>query len=888
LTGQSVGSGVVLDISRHLNKVLELNVSERWVRVEPGITRDELNRQLKPHGLHFAPDPATSSRANIGGMISNNSAGMRSIQYGMTIDHLLSLDLALSSGEVIILGPMTESDLSSDRQDRTTHFLKSLRRIIDRERNEIAVRFPRISRRAGGYALDTFIGPSPWNLAKLTAGSEGTLGIILEAKLNLESLPRHSALCLAHFNGLRDCLQAVQSIMSFKPSAVELLDGLIIRQARQHPLTQATCSMIDGEPEALLIIEARSNDVAEVKSRLLGIQSTLMASGRCYHTRMVEDSTDVQAVWKMREHALGLMTTVEGDRKPTPYIEDAAVPLEVLPDYIDEVLAVCRKHGQPVSLFAHAGAGLLHIRPLHDLHRREDIDQMLLIQDEVFALVKKYKGTWNGEHGAGIIRGGYNRDYFGDRIYQAFIEVKELFDPDGIMNPGKIVHSPARDEYLRFGSYSQPLPVNTAYRWQDEGNLLRAAEQCTGIGACRQIKSGVMCPSYMATRDEVHSTRGRANVLRLALSGQLGNNAMQSDDVKAVFDLCISCKGCKTECPNKVDVGKMKAELLFQYYQKHRRPIRSRLFANAARLGAIQSGWPAPLFNAILHSRLFRWVLDRSLGIDARRPLPRYARQPLSTWFASREKSLGDERMRVVLFNDTFTEYHEPEVGKAAIRVLEAAGFSVILFSADSQRPALSQGMLDVAQKRGTNVIQRLAPYAEKKLPILVIEPSCATALLQDLPDLTEHPDMAASVASHVHLLDNFLAGELLAGRCSLPSMRADGQTLLFHPHCHQRSIDGGRATLALLNLIQGAVIKSTDAGCCGMAGSFGYEKDHYDLSVKIAEDRLLPVLRTCENNTIVVATGFSCRHQISDLSGRQARHPVQVIDQLIQKNAGQ
>jgi len=876
LVGQPVGAGVIMDVSRHCTRILEFNRDERWIRVEPGVVRDELNRYLQPFGLHFAPDPATTSRANIGGMIANNSSGMRSIQYGMTIDHLLSLDLILADGTAITLGRQAPSGAQAAR---TAQLIESLAAIVDRERDEIKARYPKVERRSGGYALDALL-EEPRNWAKLVAGSEGTLGVIVAATLNLEPLPAYSGVCLAHFSTLGECLRAVEPLVNLGPSAVELMDGLIVRMAREHPLTRKTCDMIEGEPAAVLVVEARSDDAAEVQARLDRIQAWLKASGRCYAAPVMTEPGRVKEVWTMRESALGLMSTVQGIRRPIPYIEDAAVPLASLADYVEEVLAVCERHGQPVSLFAHAGAGLLHIRPMHDLRDPDDRHIMLAIQDEVFALVQKYGGSWSGEHGDGIIRGHYNRAFFGDRLYAAFREIKQLFDPEGRLNPGKVLDTPPRDQNLRVDTGPKEPPPVTRFRWKNEGSLANAAAQCTGVGACRQIKSGVMCPSYMATRDEVHSTRGRANVLREALSGALGPDAMTRDDVMAVFDLCLSCKGCKSECPNKVDVGKMKAELQYQYYQNHRRPLRDHVLARTALLGRLHAGWRAPIANTLLSNPLMRWALDRWLGIDARRPLPLYTRERLS---AARSRTGSSDMADVLLFHDSYIEYHDPEIGHAAIRLLERCGYTVALSAPeDSQRPALSLGLLDRARHRGACLLQRLLPYAAAGKPILVVEPSCATALRDELPDLVDDHEAAATVARHVTSLTEFLAREKESGAWSWPPAIGPEATVFYHPHCHQRSLDQGRGVRALLQALPGVNVLHSTAGCCGMAGAFGYEKEHYDLSVKIAEDRLLPAIRALDQHVTILADGFSCRHQIADLSGRQARHPLEWIEAWI------
>ncbi len=879
LTGQSVGPCVILDTSRFLNHILEINIEERWARVEPGLVRDELNCTLAPRRLHFAPDPATSSRANIGGMIANNAAGMRSLQYGMTIDHLLSVDLALADGEVVTLTRVEKQDLASPATAPQDRIFRGLHAIIERERAEIEARFPNVPRRSGGYALDAFTGPMPWNLAKIVAGSEGTLGCILEATVRLEPLPAHSGLCLAHFQSLAHCLRAVQAIVAHGPSAVELLDGLILEQARKHPLTRHTCRMIQGAPEGLLIIEIRGDDTDRVRTQLAAIAHSVLRDQGAYAAPVMDAPSDAAAVWLMRESALGLMTNAPGSRKPTPYIEDAAVPLDVLPDYVEAVRAICAKHGQPVSLFAHAGAGLLHIRPLHDLHQREDIETMLRIQEEVFKQVLAFGGAWSGEHGDGIIRAGFNRRFFGERLYAAFRELKALFDPRGLMNPGKGVAPFPPDQNLRYGPTYRPEPISTAFQWQDDGGLLAATEQCTGIGACRKLRSGVMCPSYMATRDELHSTRGRANVLRLALSGQLGPDAMRSEEVHAIFDLCLACKGCRGECPNSVDVGKMKAELLHAYYQTHRRPLRARLFARPDLLGRLQSGCMAPLSNAVLQSAAGRRTLDHCLGIDARRPLPRYARHRFTDWFRARPRS-PSQGAPVILFVDLYMEFHEPEAGQAAVQVLEAAGYRVKAFGpADSQRPAISQGDLERARKQGAALFRHLAEFADPGTPILVVEPSCATALLQDLPDLLTDRILADQVVARIATVESFLVRERDAGRCHIPLDPAPGPlSILFHPHCHQSVLDRGRACLELLCAIPGAIVRESGAGCCGMAGGFGYEKEHYDLSLQVAEDRLLPAIRDGAPTERIAAAGFSCRHQIRDLTGRTPETPLQIV----------
>ncbi len=886
LTGQSLGEDVILDVSKNLNHLLELTLADGGGRGEPGLVCGELNALLKPHRVHFAPDPATENRANIGGMIANNAAGMRSVRYGMTINHVLEIDLALATGEVLHLAPLDAMQLQikRDLQGREGDIYRGVRNLVERNTNEIKLRYPKVIRRSGGYALDALVDSNPWNLAKLICGSEGTLGVILEAKLRLTPLPRRSAVCLAHFDTLEACLRASAPIVAQGPSAVELIDGVILRQALVHPLTRDICALIQGEPAAILVIEVQGEDSGNVAKHIQQIADGL--TGCAYAAPTMIEARAIQSVWQLRSSALGLMTTIKGTKKPVPYIEDAAIPPEHLADYVADVLAVCKKYDQQVSMFGHASVGLMHIRPLHDLHQHADIECMKQIQEEVFPLVLKYGGSWSGEHGDGIVRGGFNRRFFGDQLYDAFREVKGLFDPEGRMNPGKVIDTPPVDSHLRFGQDYQPVVFVSQYHFRAQGGMLAAAEQCTGVGACRKSQSGVMCPSYIATRDEMHSTRGRANALRLALTGQLGSEALSSEELKSVMDLCLSCKGCKGECPNGVDMTHLKAEVLYQHQKRHGVTLRSRFFGNLAGLSRLAAGSQATLVNALMNNQSMRHLMKAVLRIDPKRPLPQFANQTLSRWFRERHhvpQVEGQHKGRkVVLFNDTYTENYLPEVGRAAIEVLEAAGYQVELATVgDSQRGAISQGLLDKAKRNGTRLFQQLDALLDEETPLLICEPSCASALADDLPDLVDDAELAKRISSKVKMLDHFLEQELAAGRCNLawkiPLINSH-QQLLVHGHCHQKTLDGGRWTHRLLSRIPGAEVTDTEAGCCGMAGAFGYEVEHAELSRKIAGQRLLPRLDKACSDTQVVSNGFSCRHQIADMSGRKSLHVAEVI----------
>lgn len=891
LVGQSIGVGAVVDCSRYLNSILALNIDEGWVSVEPGLVCGELNRHLKPHGFCFAPDPATLNRATIGGMIANNASGMRSVRYGMTIDHVLEVELALATGEVLVLKPLGHDQFEAKcrQEDREGDIYRGIRSLMHAHEREIRRRYPKVIRRSGGYALDALLDTDPFNLAKLVCGSEGTLGIILSAKLKLTPLAKCSAVALAHFESVDAALRVLPSIVKRGPSAVELLDGVVLRQAREHPSTRDICSILEGELEAVLVIEVQGDADSKVEEEIEAIASFL--DGKAYACPVMVGPAAIKAVWQLRSNALGLMTTVKGPRKPVPYIEDAAVPLEHLADYVAEVVAVCERHHQPVALFGHASVGLLHIRPMHDLHREGEIESMKLIQDEVFRLVLKYGGSWSGEHGDGIVRGGFNRRFFGDELYEVFHEVKRLFDPEWRMNPGKVIDTPPMESSLRYGPHYKPVKVETQFRYRDDGGILAAAEQCTGVGECRKTYSGVMCPSYMATGDEMHSTRGRANMLRLVLSGQVGAHALASDELKAVMELCMSCKGCKGECPNSVDMAKLKSEVLFHLHRRHGIPLRSRVFADFTVASKLAAGPQAKVVNALMKQQWARRLGANILGLDGGRQLPEFAERTFSGWYRGlsleRRQSFGAEGGRdVVLFIDTYTEYFQPRVGIAAVRVLEAAGCHChqAVFG-DSQRTAISQGLLEKAKREGAKLFQRLDRFVGGSCPIVVCEPSCASSLKDDLPDLLDDVDLVRRVAARVVTIEQFLEQELSAGNSRL-DFSADaeekGLQVLVHTHCHQHVVGGASWTHRLLARIPGAVVEDTEAGCCGMAGSFGYEAEHSRLSRDIAAQRLLPRLAEAPDDAVIVANGFSCRHQIADLTARQLVHAVELLGEYI------
>jgi len=882
LAGQTVGAALVLDCSKWMNRILEVCPKERWVRVEAGVVRDELNAALAPHGLHFAPDPATGNRATIGGMVASNSSGTKSLVYGKTVDHVLETTVLLGDGEVVELRERAPDEYAARAagDGREAEILRGVRAIVEGHREEIARRYPKIMRRVMGYNLDELARAERWNLAKLFVGSEGTLGVLLEAKLRLEPVPAAKGLCVVHFDDLAQALRAVVPILAYDPAAVEFLDDTLLGLALANPAIAPLCHFLVGRPKAVLVVEFFGTSEREAAAKAETLANDLRRDGIGKAWPVILEARRQADVWAVRKNGLGILLSLRGARKPIPFIEDSSVPVEHLPEYIEKVLAICAGHGVQVTLYAHASVGVLHVRPILDLKNPDDIERMKRIAREAFALVKGYGGCVSGEHGDGLVRSPFIEWFYGEEIARAFREVKHLFDPEGRMNPGKIVDPPAMEANLRFGAGYRVEPMEALFAWREEGSFAEAVERCTGVGACRKTGDGTMCPSYMATRDEEHSTRGRANALRLAMTGQLGKEAMTEEALGEVLDLCLSCKACKTECPSRVDMAKLKSEVLQWRHDRRGATLRDRLVGASPGMAARLAGGPAKLVNRVLRSRISRWMLERTGGFDRRRVLPAYAAEPLPAWFARRgEGKATGGRPRVVLFDDTYMNYHEPEVGRAAVELLEGFGYEVILARAGCcQRPRISHGLLRAARREGTRTLRNLDRFAREGLPIVCCEPSCAAALVDDLPDLVADAELGRRVAERVRMIDVFLEEEIRAGRVEGGFEAAVGGKILIHGHCHQKALFGTGAMRALLGRVEGVDVSEIPSGCCGMAGSFGYEREHYDLSLRIGEDRLFPAVRAADPGATVIACGFSCRHQIADATGRRAVHFVQAI----------
>jgi FAD/FMN-containing dehydrogenase/Fe-S oxidoreductase len=897
--GQAIGPGVVLDCSKYLNQVLEVNAAEGWARVQPGCVLDDLNEQVKPLGLHFAPDISTSNRATVGGMIANNSSGTHSVIHGKTIDHVLELKALLADGSVIQARPLTGAELEARcrQQDREGECYRVVRRLAETHAEEIERRYPKILRRVGGYNLDRFVPPltpggEGFNLADLLVGSEGTLAVILEARLRLIPLPRAKALLVIQFADLLESLAATPPILDHGPAAVEVIDKYVLDSTRLNPEASRLRDFLRGDPGAILLVEFYGDRPEELPPRLRTLESDLRRRGLGYHYLAMTDPTAQGRVWKLRKAALGLSMAEKGDAKAISFVEDTAVAPEHLRDYIAEFLALIARHGTTAGVYAHASVGCLHVRPVIDLKTEAGVHRFEAIAGEVAELVVRYGGALSGEHGDGLVRSPFQEKMYGPALYSAFREIKRTFDPQGILNPGKIVDAPPLTASLRFGPAYVTPDVPTTFDFSADGGLARAAELCAGVGECRKKRDGTMCPSYQATREEQHSTRGRANALRLAVTGQLGSEGLTDSALFDVLDLCLECKACKGECPTNVDMARLKAEFLDQYYRKHGLPWRSRLFGRVARLGR----WGcrlAPVSNWLARGRLCRWLGEKLLGIDRRRPPPAFARRTFARQFARAWPDVvsGNYLKSVLLFPDTFVNYHQPEIGMAAVGLLRAMNCLVIpglpphVGSAGLRccgRPLISNGMLAEAVRLAGHNVALLYPWARTGTPVIACEPSCILTIKDDYPALLrgelrgQAETVAAACRTFEQFVESLLEENARSGR--RVDFRPGPRRILVQGHCHERSLVGMGPALRLLRRIPDAEVIDLDAGCCGMAGSFGYEKEHYEVSRQVGEQRLFPALRQAEDDAVVAAAGFSCRLQIEHFTGRTALHPAQLL----------
>jgi FAD/FMN-containing dehydrogenase/Fe-S oxidoreductase len=888
LTGQTVNRALVIDFSPHLNRVLEVNREEGWARIEPGVVQDELNHHVRPLGLLFGPDTSTSSRATLGGMIGNNSGGSHSIAYGLTVEHVIELTCLLVDGTTVVFGEVTPEQFRQKCQapGLEGQIYREVARIREQYANEIRTRYPTHWRRVAGYNLDALLpgdprrgGDRPLNMARLVVGSEGTLALTLEAKVRLVPRPKFTALDVVHYHDIQEAMEASQSILDTSPYAVELTDKMILDLARGNIEQSKRMGFVQGDPAAILIVEYAGETAAEVRGQVEALEARRQREGWGYAAHTALDPAEQQSIWKLRKAGLGLLLGLKGDRKPIAFVEDTAVEPRHLPKFVPRFREILARHGADGAYYGHCSVGCLHIRPVINLKSARGLEQVKAIAGEITDLILEFGGTISSEHGDGRARSPFLEKMYGPALMQAFRELKAAFDPERRMNPGNLVDSPGMLEHLRYGTQYTTWEPATRLDFSHQGGLAAAVEMCNGVGVCRKTLEGTMCPSYMATRDEEHSTRGRANALRAVLSGTLPPSEFTGRRLYEVMDLCLECKGCKAECPANVDMAKLKYEFLHHYYRANGLPLRNRLFGHIAKVNALGARLPG-LVNRLSGRGPHRGVLERVVGLDRRRPLPTLAAETFTDWFARRLTTNAAPRGDVVLFHDTFTTYNVPEIGRAAVQLLERGGYRVVL--ADRKccgRPMISKGMLDEAREHAAWNVERLAPFAERGVPIVGLEPSCLLTARDEWVDLVR-TDAARAVAGQSFLLEEFLVRERGRG-LELP-FRAGGRQALLHGHCHQKAMVGTGPTVAVLRWA-GFDVTEVDSGCCGMAGSFGFEREHYDLSVWLGNRRLAPAVKAAAADTEVVAPGMSCRQQIDHLTGRRGKHPAEVLWEALQ-----
>jgi len=935
LEGQTVNEAVIIDLSPHLNRILEVNTEELWARVQPGVVQESLRSHVKQWGLDFGPDTATAARATLGGMLGNNSAGAHSIVYGKTIDHVIEVRCLLSDGTEAVFGELDAAAFQAKQKldGIEGRIYRTLAAALERNADEIVERFPKIMRHVCGYNLDYLLATQPINMAHLIVGSEGTLATILEAKVGLVRLPGAKALLVSQFDDLVSCMEATREIVPTGPSAVELLGELLIRQARNHPMLGRLCGFVHGDPGAVLITEYRGDDEREVADKVDAMQRKLESVGLGYGFHAATTAEAQAEVWEVRKSGLSLMLSVKGDAKPIAFVEDSAVAVDRLPEYVQRLEQVVADHDTWAGFYGHASVGCLHFRPVLSCKDAGDIAKLRSIADAMRDLVVEFDGSLSGEHGDGRTRTEYLPGFYGEQIYGAFRSIKTAFDPEGRLNPGNICDAYGADEAqtlqldraaaapdptitqgyvidnnLRYGADYSAEVVPRYLDFSREGGMAQHIEMCNGNGYCRK-DGGTMCPSYHATRSEKDCTRGRANGLRSVISGALPAEDFSSPKLYEILDLCLECKGCKNECPSNIDMAKLKYEFLAQYYDVHGTPRRARFFGGIERTSRVGSRF-APLSNWVADSGPARWLNERVLGISSRRPVPAFVHQTFESWFAARTvngrgggESVGGSsavpgsRGQVVLFHDTFMNHNYPDIGRAAVKVLETAGYEVVLApKVCCGRPMLSNGLAGEARRHARTNVDRLVDFARRGVPIIGCEPSCLTMLREDYLDLLPGDGSAREVAAQSLLIEEFLLREAGQGnggageeadaaangaRLQLPLKEID-RHLAVHGHCHQKAEVGMAPTLELLRWVPGYDVRLIDAGCCGMAGSFGYKKEHYDVSMAIGEQALFPAVREAADAGIVVS-GISCRQQVLHGTGRGGRHPIEwLADALI------
>jgi FAD/FMN-containing dehydrogenase/Fe-S oxidoreductase len=888
--GQPLGSGLVVDFSRHLNAILDYDPSARRIKVQPGLVLEHLNARLKADGLFFPVEPSTASRCTIGGMTGNNSCGARSLRYGKMVDNVVAVDALFPDGEAFGFGPG-----GVQGSERARHLAAGMLALAEAERAEIEARYPKVLRRVGGYNLDSLLAAPP-NLAHLLVGSEGTLAVTTGVTLALSRLPAHRAMGVCHFPSFQAAMESTRHLVALGPAAVELVDNNVLVLGADIPLFRQTLSLITrGHPDCLLLVEFMGDDPEALRMDLRRLDECMADLGFPDAVVEVGDPARQRQVWEVREACLNIMMSMKGDEKPISFIEDCAVPLEHLADYTNAITDLFARHNTRGTWYAHASVGCLHVRPILDAKRAEDIASMRAIAEEACDLVARFKGSHSGEHGDGISRSEFHERMFGSRLARAFETVKDRFDPDARLNPGKIVRPYRMDDrsLMRFApGYAVTEPLRTVLDWSEWGGFGGAVEMCNNNGTCRKSLSGSMCPSYRVTRDEQHVTRGRANSLRLAISGQLGPDAFTSAEMKETLDLCVSCKACRRECPTGVDMAKMKVEFLHHYYARHGLPVRERLIAYLPRYAPVAARLRGLLR---LRDRIggLAALSERIFGFSARRSLPRWSEPWQEGGACAALEDVRNDGRDLILFGDTFNRYFEGENLAAAARVLRVAGYRLHRVGTPARgrplccgRTFLSAGLVEEARAEARRTLDALKPFVERGARVVGLEPSCLFTLRDEFLSLLPLAE-ARPLADAAFLFEEVLSRDLEAGIVSLPFEDQGGRTAHLHGHCHQKSFGAMGAVETVLRAVPGLEVRTIESGCCGMAGAFGYDPKTIDISFGMGELSLFPALRRADAEDIIVADGTSCRHQINDGIGREALHVSRVLEAALRGRSG-
>jgi Fe-S oxidoreductase/FAD/FMN-containing dehydrogenase len=864
-----------------MRNVLEVNREELWCRVQPGLVQDELNAHVRGMGLQFGPDTSTSNRATIGGMIGNNSSGAHSLTYGKTLDHVLELTVLLADGSEAVLMDLTPEAVQAKSKTDTIEgrAYREVFRLAQQHGREIIDRYPKIMRRVSGYNLDEFVKPQPFNLSRLIVGSEGTLACVVEAKMRLVPKPKWTAMDVIHFNDDIEALECAQLILQTRPYAMESTDKMVLNLARGNIEQSRKLGFVQGTPDSLLMVEYAGESEAEVREQVARLEELRRREGIGYAATLAFKPEEVKAIWGVRKAGLGLLLGMSGDKKPIAFVEDTAVEPARLPEFIRRFREIVARHDTIAGYYGHCSVGCMHIRPLINLKEPSEMDKMVSIANAVSDLVLEFNGALSGEHGDGLARSHFNAKLFGPALYEAFRQVKRAFDAKNLLNPGKIVDAPAMTESLKISPRYKAWEPRTMLDFSRQGGFARAVEMCSGMGECRKKLDGTMCPSYMATLDEEHSTRGRANALRNAIAGAVPQEEFTGNRLYEVMDLCLECKACKAECPSNVDMAKLKYEFLDHYHRARGLPLRNRIFGHVEAINRLGVRL-APVSNWLMGSGVNRWLMEVVAGIDRRRPLPEFANETFEAWFRRHAPTEGGSKGEVVLFHDTFNNFNTPHVAMSATRFLERAGYRVALVDKKCcGRPMISKGMLSLARENARWNVDKLAPYAEKGTPIVGLEPSCLLTLRDEYPEFVR-TSAASRVADNSFLLEEFVLREQQAGRLML-QWNAQRKKVLLHSHCHQKALIGSAPTVAVLQAA-GYEVSEVDSGCCGMAGSFGFEKEHYEVSKKIGNRRLAPAVKAAGAEAEIVASGISCRQQIDHLAERRAMHPAELLWQAL------